>query len=150
MKVSKPAKDGGGCFQISSLRWRYLSKQIEGDYPNYRPVVPAVKNAQTVLEIDPSAAKLIIETLEKVPCIDMANFGIGVEIIGRKAELVASAGDGGTPTRVQIEGVKVKGKDVKLALNRQYLAQALSFGLCTVHIIDEMTPLRFSNGGGSW
>lgn len=36
---------------------------------------------------------------------------------------------------------------MKLSLNRHNLAQALRFGLNTVHLIDPMAPLRLSNGG---
>ena len=140
-------KDGCGCFQISSLRWRYLSKQIEGDFPNYRQVVPAVKDAQTVLEIDEADTKLIIDTLDKLPCTDRVNFGIGVEIIGRKLELVAGAADGGitdqSPNR-RSEGER-EGREAGAEPSVPRTGPEL--WSLNVHIIDEMTPLRFSNGG---
>src|SRR5205085_6060554 len=43
-------KDGPAPFQISSRRWRFISRQIDGNYPNWRQVVPGPGSYATTIE----------------------------------------------------------------------------------------------------
>src|SRR5204863_9481711 len=46
-----------------------------------------------------------------------------------------------------VKVVDTKGPDVTVFLDRLLLQKALQFGLNTIHIIDEISPLRFTNEG---
>lgn len=110
MKVGSQTGEKPPVFQISSLRWRYVSRQIEGNYPNYRQVVPAVDQAKTKLELDAAGLGEIVQTIERLPCIDQENFGISLEISGKTVALLSRSTEDGTPIRVELQGVKVKGR----------------------------------------
>ena len=41
--------------QLNSRRWQFVSRQIDGTYPNWRQVVPDQSSDKTIVTIDPSA-----------------------------------------------------------------------------------------------
>ena len=145
MKVAAPEKkEDVGHLQISSRRWRYITRQIEGNFPNWRQVVPTDFGIK--LEFD--AVESVIQTIQRMPCDDAINFGIGLELIGQKLSLISKTPNADKWTKVKVPDVKtITGKDVTIFLNRHLLIKALQFGLTTVEIIDALSPLRFSNQG---
>lgn len=134
-------------FQISSRRWQFLSRQIAGNYPNWRQVVPDGNSTQTTIDIDPEALEAILQIITKMPDHDEANHGLGLQVIGSQMRLIGRSSKDGDWTRVAIEGAEIKGKEVTTFLNRELLAKALRFGLTKIEVIDSMSPLKFSQGG---
>jgi DNA polymerase III sliding clamp (beta) subunit (PCNA family) len=134
-------------FQISGRRWQFISRQIAGNYPNWRQVVPDGNGTQTTIDVDPEAVEVILQIITKMPDHDVLNHGLGLEIVGSQVRLIGCSSKDGDWTRVTLEGVKAKGKEVTIHLNRELLAKALRFGLTRIAIIDPMSPLKFSEGG---
>ena len=134
-------------FQISSRRWQFISRQIAGNYPNWRQVVPDGSGIQTTIDIEPESVESIQQTITRMPDYDEVNHRLGLEVIGHQLRLVGSSSKDGDWTRVIVEGAKIKGKEVITFLNRNLLAKALRFGLTKIEIIDAMSPLKFSEGG---
>ncbi|MES2573195.1 MAG: DNA polymerase III subunit beta [Verrucomicrobiota bacterium] len=134
-------------FQISSRRWRFITKQIAGNYPNWRQVVPGGGSMASSFEFDPEAVAAVIQAVQRMPCHDAVNLTIGLEISGAKLWLLGRSPTAEKWTRVEIAALKCSGKDMTIFLNRNLLAKALGFGLRTVEIIDALSPLRFSSEG---
>jgi len=146
MKVAAPEKkEDTGHLQISSRRWRYITRQMEGNFPNWRQVVPT--EFLIKLEFDADAVESIIQTIQRMPCDDAVNFAIGLELIGRKLSLISKAPNADKWTKVEVQDVKATGKDVTIHFNRHLFIKALQFGLTTVEMIDALSPLRFSHEG---
>lgn len=134
-------------FQITSRRWRYISKQIEGNYPNWRQVVPDSASFETRFEFPADSLDSLIQTIQRMPCDSSVNHAIGLEFNGRTLRLIGRTPGAEDWTKVEIPIAKPKGKPVTIQINREYLATALQFGLNTVEIVDRMSPMRLTNGG---
>jgi hypothetical protein len=134
-------------FQISSRRWRFIGRQVEGNYPNWRQVVPDEKQFNTTVELTPAAIDAILDLIPKIPCHDAINLPIGLVVEKKKLVLRGRGANDSKWTNLDVEGVTVKGPAVTVFLNRQFLTKALKFGMSTIEVIDPLTPLRISNGG---
>ncbi len=132
--------------QLSSRRWRFITRQIEGPYPNWRQVVPDSR-ARTIIELDPNQLEAVIQTIERLPCHDERCHTLGIEWRGGQLFLLGKPQPTDAWTRVPVKAAKGEGPDVTVQMDRQYLIKALQFGLNTLGLIDELSPLRFSRGG---
>ena len=147
LKVGVPEhKDAAAPFQISSRRWRFISRQIEGNYPNWRQVAPGAGSYATSIDLE-SGVEEILQTVGRMPCDDTVNYAIGLESSRGKLAILGRSPGADDWTRIEVAGVKAKGKDMRIFLNRNLLTKALQFGLTRVETIDQLSPLRFSNGG---
>ena len=143
-----PAKSADNQYlQISSRRWRFIHRQIEGNYPNWRQVVRKPEDTNTTVELEPSSTDTVIKLIARIPCHDKINRTIGIEVQGRHVRLLGKSQASEPWTKFDIEPVRTKGRDVTIYLNRDFLAKALRFGLTRVEIIDELSPLRLVSGG---
>ena len=146
LKVQLPEKKNEpGHLQISSRRWRFITRQIEGNYPNWRQVVPTA--FKTTIQFDPSSVDAVVQIIERMSCDDAIDFAVGLEWKDKKVSLLGRTPNAEKVTQVEIENVKAQGPDVRIFLNRHLLIKALQFGLTKVEMIDSMSPLRLSNGG---
>jgi len=147
LQVQPVSKDNPGLLQISSRRWSFTTRQIDGNYPNWRQVVPAAGQFNTTVLLPPGAVESVLGLIPKIPCHDAVNQTMGLRVEGKKL-CVRGRGVGDTKwTDLEITGVEVKGSPVAIYLNRDFLTKALKFGLSQIEIIDPLTPLRFSNAG---
>jgi len=147
LRVQPGPKDGPGMLQISSRRWSFMGRQIEGNYPNWRQVVPAPGQFSTTVALPPASIESVLTLIPKIPCHDPMNRTIGLRVEGRKLCL-RGRGNGDTRwTDLEIAGAEVTGSPVAIYMNRDFLTKALKFGLSNIEIIDPLTPLRFSSGG---
>jgi hypothetical protein len=147
LRVQPGVKDNPGLLQISSRRWRYITRQIEGNYPNWQQVVPDPKQYNTTVELTPAAMDAILALVPKIPCHDAINNPIGLIVEGKKLTLRGRGANDSKWTDLGIEGVTVKGKPVTVYVNRDFLTKALTFGMSTIEVIDPLTPMKFSSGG---
>jgi DNA polymerase III sliding clamp (beta) subunit (PCNA family) len=147
LRVQPAVKDNPGLFQISSRRWRFIGRQVEGNYPNWRQVVPDEKQFNTTVELTAAAMDSIIALIPKLPCHDVINNPIGLIVEGKKLTLRGRGANDSKWTDLGIEGVTVKGKPVTVHINRTFLTKALGFGMNTIEVIDPLTPMKFSSGG---
>ena len=143
----KEKEDDPPPFQISSRRWRFIGRQIDGNYPNWRQVVPDSAAKETTLEFDPNTLDQVTQIIQRMPCDDPVNFAIGLEHTGRRLRILGRSPNAENWTKVEIPVAKTEGKDVTIFLNRHLLTKALEFGLTTAEIIDGMSPMRFVNEG---
>lgn len=147
LRIGESATNGDSpAFEISSRRWKFVSRQIEGQYPNWRQVVPNPSSYASTLEFESDVAGMV-QTIQRMPCDDPVNCGIGLHWTNSKLALLARASGADDWTRVEVSGVKGEGKDVRIFLNRNFLIKALQFGLTKVELTDSRSPLCFSQGG---
>jgi DNA polymerase III sliding clamp (beta) subunit (PCNA family) len=147
LRVAPPEKDAALQFEIATQHWRFIARSFEGNYPNWRQVVPGDGSAQTTIEIDPAVVDGTIQTIARLPNHDEVNFSIGLEATGRKCWVLGRSKGAENWSRVQLPDIRVTGKDVTIFLNRNLLSKALRFGLTRIDIIDSRSPLRFANDG---
>ena len=78
-------------FELASQHWRYLSRSIEGNYPNWRHVVPTSSGAACNIEIPADSLDDVIQIVTRLPDHDERNHTIGIESQGRRLRLLAKS-----------------------------------------------------------
>ena len=139
-------KDEPAYLQISSRRWRFITKQIEGNFPNWRQVIPDGNSTKATLSLDPQRLLDLVQTIVRIPCHDEVNNTIGLEWKKGNLYLLGKAAKANEWMRVPVE-VQGMGSDITIFLNRTYLIKALQFGLNTIELIDSKSAARFLSGG---
>ena len=146
LKVGTPQhKDDTLRFQLSSRRWRFIGKQIEGAYPNWRQVLPGDSEFTTGIQFN--EPEKLAATIERLPDHDVVNHTIGIERKERSVNLLWKPDREQEWKRLPVNVDQLTGKDITIYLNRIYLIKALRFGLSHLDCIDPMSPVRFSNEG---
>ena len=134
--------------QLSSRRWRFISRQIEGKYPDWRVTIPNPKDAKTHITFDPAKLEALTKLIQRIPCHDPDRFEtIGLEWKQGQFLLLGKDKDNEPWTRVPIADAKGTGPDITIFISRHFLIKALSYGLNTISLIEYLAPLRFHNQG---
>jgi len=132
--------------QLTSRRWRFVTRQIDGNYPNWRQVLPNSNDAKTTVELE--NLETVLQAIQRMPDHDQTHHTIGLMVENGALLLLGKANkEDAEWFSVPIPSAKVSGKTVRVNTNRQQVAKALEFGLSRLDIIDELSPLRFSNEG---
>lgn len=138
-------KDSVLWFQISSRRWRFIGRQIDGTYPNWRQVLPNNSQYETGLQL--SDLDALADAIDRLPDHDVLNHTIGIERQQSKVNLLWKPDKEQDWKRLPVTVDQLTGKDITIYLNRIYLTKALRFGLHRLDCIDPMSPVRFSHEG---
>jgi DNA polymerase III sliding clamp (beta) subunit (PCNA family) len=134
--------------QLSSRRWRFITRQIEGNYPNWRQVVPKSDETQSTIEIDDAGSQSMLQAIQRMPDHDPMFHTIGLAAEHGALLLLGKANKEDSEWfSVPIPNAKVTGKDVRTYVNRELLTKALRFGLTRIDLIDHLAPLKCSKGG---
>ena len=144
----EPAVKGSnqGYIRLASDRWTYITREIDGQYPNWKQAVPVMASPKTVIKLPSQAVKQLQEVLPHLPGNEDLNRVIRLKFeFGQlKVEGHAPAGDW---TGVFIQDATITGKPVTIGLNREYLITALKFNLNEIQIEDALSPLVCINAG---
>jgi len=121
--------------------WTLTLKTVEGNYPNWRQVVPHFRQHRTTVALpeDHGFAKLV----DGLPGTDINNSPVDLVIENGAVSVKDTSGT----SSIALEGAKAKGPDIKIRLNRNYLTKALDYGLTNIGIIDPMSALQFTREG---
>ena len=147
LSVQPPTKEKGGYIQMESRRWTFLTKQIEGTYPNWRNITDDVQNAAGTLKISDAAAEAIQSIVPRLPGEDQPNHTVGLQVSQGKLFLRGWNQGQEQPTEIEVPEVIVEGTPTTVYLNRKYLLKAIGFGLRHIDVQEALKPLRFSDGG---
>ena len=129
--------------QLTSRRWRFITKQHDGNYPNWRQVVPT--EFKTVVTIND--ADTLQQTIQRLPDHDKMHHSIGLVVENGVVMLLAKPTSEAEWMSVVVSKCDVTGNNVRYFMNREVLSKALRFGLTKLELIDHISPARFSNEG---
>ena len=137
-----------GSFTLNVGPWTYTVKKVEGQYPNYRQVVPYYDDART-LELSPEDSELLIKALPSLP-----NYEGGLDAVVLCLEpngaRIYSRQDARAPeSAIRLESSKQTGKGAfSIGLNREFFREALQAGFRCWEFQDAVSPLlgRLSQG----
>jgi DNA polymerase III sliding clamp (beta) subunit (PCNA family) len=134
--------------EISSYRWSFVCKAIEGNFPNWRQVLPDSSGFKTSIRVPASALDDLAEVVTKLPS-DGVNHPIGVKIDPQHRVILFGRADGTDKfTEAGFIAAEAKGDPVTICLNRNYLIKALRIGLTEIQIADSLSPIRCSDQSG--
>lgn len=134
-----------GYVQFKSDRWTFITRQIEGNYPNWKQAVPA--EFKTTVKLSAEAIKFIADVVPKMPCADSTYLTIYLVVEAGTLSLVANAHRNDPWTKLQVSGAVVDGSAVTVAINRTFLAKAMELGLDEIALIDTLSPVLFRKDG---
>ena len=117
--------------------WTLTMKTLEGGYPNWRQVVPKTGHHRTTvtLPIEHDFGKI----LSGLPGGD--SHDKPVTLVTESGTVSVKDTKGGSA--LLLAGATSKGPDLKICLNRDYLAKAFDDGLTRIGLIDAISPLHF-------
>ena len=133
--------------KLTSTHWQLVSKQIDGNYPNWRQCVPVPNSKWTRLTLPQSEIESLLKNIPLLPGNDDLNRPVTLEVTADAVLLKGKAKDAKDWTSIRIAGTKVTGKPVEILLNREYLLKAMRFGLLDVEIEGALSPMLFSATG---
>ena len=149
-----PAKDGQpgiearpGWVKLQSGRWTFITKEIQGQFPNWKQVMPETSGKWTRVELSDEAMKQLLLVTPSLPGDESLNRAIRLRVEPHQISVEGQNREDATWTSIPIQGVKVTGDPVAVGLNRTYFTNALRFGLKELEIEAELSPVVFSNGG---
>lgn len=140
-------KQSPGWVQLRTARWTYTTRQIEGNYPNWKQVVPTVTPRDTSLQLSREAVVQMLEVIRQLPGNDEQNRPVRLVVADGELHLEGRAKSDPAATRVRIEGVTVTGPAITAGLNRDYLVQVLRYGMNEIHLSTPDGVVLFRNGG---
>ena len=147
LAVQDASKDKGGYLRLESRRWTFVTKQIEGTYPNWRNITDDVRQFSGYIKVSDQGAEAISRIVPRLPGDDTPNHTVGLYCVSGRLYLRGSNKDQERATEVEVPGVTVSGNPATVYLNRQYLLKAIGFGLRQIGVQEPLKPLRFSDGG---
>ena len=140
-------KDTGPWVLLQSGPWTFVSKSSADEFPIWKNALPSQNSRRTRVQLDRSAVETLLAGLVRLPGHDDPNRPATLEIEGNALVVKAKARDAKDWTRLTVDGVQITGRDVSIAVNRDYLLKALRFGLTTFEIEDGRSPLDCIAGG---
>ena len=133
-------------FRFSGRDWRITGKVIEGNYPNWKQVVPRENAFSSKLILAPAALDGMVSLLKTLPGDKTQEKPVGLHCTKDGLELLARARHDDPFTRVPVQA-EFTGAPITVFVNRDYLGKALSFGLNRLEFADGMSPVRLREEG---
>jgi DNA polymerase III sliding clamp (beta) subunit (PCNA family) len=131
---------------FQSNRWRFITKAIDGSYPNWRQVVPA-EAGKSKVAFSPESVSAILGALPGLPSDHDLNLPVKLEAMKSLFTLGGRAKGSEEWTKIAVPGVQVTGPGLNVTLNRTLLSKALRFGLTELDFYSRNEPVRFSAPG---
>ena len=134
-------KKNAALVRIAAGDWTLTMRTIEGNYPNWRQVVPKTEQHRTTVTLpEENEFSKIVNGL---PGGDLRDSP--VDLLIESGIVAVKDTTGGS--RIVLAGATAKGPDATIRLNRDYFAKALDYGLTTIGLIDGMSALHFTREG---
>ena len=140
-------KDGIVPFRIDGPHWSVTGKTVEGNYPNYRQVIPPPDQFKTRITMSDPAREAIHRLIPRLPGRKLANRPVGLHLEKGRLGLLARESNDEPWILHPIDAVESTGPDLCSFVNRDYLQKATDFGLGEIALIDAMSPVQFSREG---
>jgi DNA polymerase III sliding clamp (beta) subunit (PCNA family) len=131
-------------FELSSRHWRYLAKSIEGQYPNWKQVLPNPSDKVTTIQLTADLCSHLKAIVSRLPG---KKDGAVTLVVNDHFLVFAEDDQTKAQAAVPIPGAIVKGRPITVSLNRIYFGNALAINPTEIEIHDELTPVVFRNQG---
>jgi DNA polymerase III subunit beta len=115
--------------KLESPRWTYVSKLIEGNYPNWKQVVPKPGDKATKIVLNDAALKQLQAVAPKLPGDNEQDRPVRLRFDSQSLFIEARSRDEKEWTSICVQEAVGKGRTVAITLNREYLLKAARFGL---------------------
>lgn len=149
LRISIHPKTSEGFCEMTSGQWRTVTRLIDGNYPNWRQVIPAASSFKHQIEMKAGSAQTISDRIESLSILKCGSHSpVVLSGEGGRLQIHWHDAESKKERHADIKECQVIGKPFGIALSQPLIAKALRYGLGHVEIIDEMSPARFSDGNG--
>lgn len=145
LRVSGKGKSGARMFRVDTPSWSVTGRCVEGNYPNYKQVLPPESDFKTKLTLKPEDLGSIAHAVRQLPGKKLYNQPMGMRIGKSTVGLLTRETEEAPFAETGIPFAKQSGPEISIFFNRDYLTRALKFGLTEIDVVDEMSPIRFRN-----
>jgi DNA polymerase III sliding clamp (beta) subunit (PCNA family) len=125
---------------LQNERWQFITREIEGTFPNWKQAVPTIKGDWTKIQLQPPAVSQLLQVIPNLPGRD-GDTNIVRLRIEKVLWLEAKNKSDADWTKIAINDLEVSGKPRTICVNREYLLSALKFGLTELCVEDDLTPM---------
>jgi DNA polymerase III sliding clamp (beta) subunit (PCNA family) len=137
----------GGQGQGQYQAWSVTGRLLEGPYPNYRQVIPGPAQFTTTVTLSDAALEAVTRLLPRLPGKQLANRPVGLHCEKGRFGLLARAENDEPWILHPVDRCEMKGPDMTVYLDRDYLIKAADFGLHRISMSEATSPIQFSRGG---
>jgi hypothetical protein len=141
------AKEGGKPFRIDGPFWSVSGKCIEGNYPNYRQVIPPESDFKSVVDLPEEIAESMTQLIPKLPGKKLDNRPLGIRIEKGLVSLLARDSVQEPWQLYPMGNAAIEGPNFTVFAKRDYVEKALRFGLHQVKVSDESSAVLFCRKG---
>jgi DNA polymerase III sliding clamp (beta) subunit (PCNA family) len=141
----KPSQQKHICLQ--NKQWQFVTREIEGEYPNWKQSVPAINGSWTLIKLSAPAIEQMLAVIPNLPGHDGIHNSVRLRT-GQNALWVEGRNkDDVDWTKIAVSDVTIRGNAKEIMVNRDYLLPALRFGLNEMAVQDELSPMVISKEG---
>jgi DNA polymerase III sliding clamp (beta) subunit (PCNA family) len=130
--------------RLDSEHWTFVTRPIEGEYPNWKQVVPSSPRPTRIV-LGEAGVEKVLEALPLLPDADHVNQPVSLDTVD--GDLILKARNPNDEwTKIPI-AAELSGPPVDVSVNRTFLAKALRFGMAEIGLTDALSPLVFKAKG---
>lgn len=141
IRVGPRNKEGTAYTQLQSAYWTFILKRPDARLPHWKQVVP--NEIKTHVTFSNEAVTFLLDVLPKLPGASQVNAGVTFDF-GPMGTIVIGS-EGAHSSRVQVDGVQIKGNANTFAADRNLIIKALKLGLTNLGVVDGLSPIVFSD-----
>jgi DNA polymerase III sliding clamp (beta) subunit (PCNA family) len=139
----KSEKDGVKTAALHQAPWLWVTKVIEGNYPNWQQVVPK-EDYPTQLKFSPEDAARVARVLPKMPGHADKDAPVTLRVVDNVATLTAGKPD--APVKLELPGVTATGPAITARFNREFLVSSLGIGFRQLQVRDDRSAIIMRDG----
>ncbi len=131
--------------QIAVARWHWITKLIDGNFPNYHQVIPNLETYGGLVRISEADAARLLSVLPKLPGFKEKDSKIVLSVTTEKGAFLRTAA--GLPkVHLALDRSEiVRPVATEVAFNARYFISALQHGLRELHARDDVSALAMSD-----
>lgn len=131
--------------QLASNRWTFAFRRENSEIPKWRLVVP--ENGTTTVLLGDKAMAFLLDALPALPGHDQTSRPVRLDVAAGSLTVTGCDPRAGHSTTLPVDDVDIRGTDLSITVNREFVIKAVKWGLNHLALTDSCTPLVFSNAG---
>jgi DNA polymerase III sliding clamp (beta) subunit (PCNA family) len=129
IRVRPTSKEDGAWIELASRHWSFVTKALDGPYPDWRQIEPGESADKTLLIFSQLTTNHLEAVLPRLPSWHLDGQPIKLKVTAEQVFACGRQKAQGHWTEVPIPGVAFSGNPIEVTLNRAYLLKALRFGM---------------------
>lgn len=134
-------------FRVDVGRWTYVTRTIDGTYPNWRQVVPSESGAHRI-EFGEEDVALLRRILPTLPGFDSADGAVRLSGKAGKLAISGKAADDKEWTTIELAASRYEGSASAIDVNRHFLLDVFDTEFRSLSYADESGPLVSQDAWG--